>query len=65
MYYIWPPEGMHQKSCDQCAAQKIPCVVDGVRVSNRERRDQSRAEGSRPRKRSRVEVELELESDGS
>src|SRR5882724_2465082 len=64
MYCLWPPEGIRQKSCDHCAAQKSPCVVDGVWVSNWKHR--SRAEGSRPQKRSRVEVEeLELESYGS
>jgi len=41
-------------------------VVNGVWVSNWKRRDQSRAEGSRPQKKSRVEVEeSELESNGS
>ena len=54
---------MHQKSCDHCAGQKLPCTIDGVRVSNQKRQDRSRAEGSRPRKKSRVEVEeSELES---
>src|SRR5882724_13184963 len=66
MYCVWPPEGVCQKSCNQCAAQKIPCAIDGVRVSNWKWWDQSRAEGSRPWKKSRVEVEeSELESDGS
>ena len=56
MYCIWPLEGVCQKSCDQCAAQKIPCAIDGIWVSNQKRRDRLRAEGSRPRKKSRVEV---------
>src|SRR5882724_8327262 len=65
-YCIWPPEGVRQKSCDQCAVQKIVCMVAGVRVSNRERRDRSGAEGLRPRKKSRVEVEeSDVESDWS
>ena len=47
-------------------AQKIPCVVNGVWVSNWKRRDQSRAEGSRLQKKSKVEVkESEMELDGS
>ena len=66
MYCIWPLEGIRQKSSDQCAAQKIPCAINGVQVSNRKRQDRSRAEGLRPRKKNRVEVEeSELESDGS
>ena len=66
MYCIWLPEGVRQKSCDQCVAQKIPCTIDGIRVSNRKRWDRSGGEGSKPWKKSRVEVEeSELESDGS
>ena len=65
-YCRWLPEGAHQKSCDHCAGQKSSCAIDGKRVSNQKRRDQSRAEWSRPRKKSRTEVEeSELESDGS
>src|SRR5882724_1101484 len=65
-YCIWPLEGVRQKSCDQCAAQKIVCTVSGVRVSNRKRRDRSGPEGSRPQKKSRVEVEeSDAESDWS
>src|SRR5882724_12186184 len=65
-YCIWPPEGVRQKSCDQCAVQKIVCTVAGVRVSNRKRQDCSGAEGSRPQKKSRVEVEeSDAESDWS
>jgi len=64
MYCLWPPEGIQQKSCDHCTAQKIPCMVDSIWVSNW--KHQSRPEGSWPWKRSRVEVEeSELESDGS
>ena len=29
-YCIWPLEGVRQKSCDQCAAQKIVCTVARV-----------------------------------
>jgi len=31
---VWPPEGICQKSCNHCAAQKIMCMVNGVQVSN-------------------------------
>src|SRR5882724_13424062 len=63
-YCIWPQEGVRQKSCDQCVAQKIVCTVTRVRVSNRKWRDRSGAEGSRPQKKSRVEVEeSDAESD--
>src|SRR5882724_7867613 len=64
MYCVWLPEGVHQKSCDQCMAQKIPCVVAGVRVSNWKRRDRSETGGSRRRKKSRVEVESEGDLNG-
>jgi len=39
LYCVWPPEVIRQKSCDHCAAQKLLCAVEGVRVSNRKRRD--------------------------
>src|SRR5882724_1161187 len=66
MYCIWPPEGVLQKSCDQCAAQKIPCAVNGIRVSNWKQWDRSGAEGSRPQKKSQVEVEdSDVESEWS
>jgi len=51
--------------CDQCTAQKIPCVVDGVWVSNQKQQDRSETGGSRPWKKSRVEVELDVESEWS
>ena len=64
MYCLWLLEGIWQKSCENCTAQKIPCTVDGVWVSNWKHR--SRAEGFQPQKKSRVEVEeSELELDGS
>jgi len=54
------------KSCDHCAAQKIPCVIDGIWVSNWKWQDMLGAEGLRPQKRSRVEVEeLDVESEWS
>ena len=66
MYCLWPLEGIQQKSCDHCAAQKIPCAVNGIWVSNQKQQDRSRAEGSQPQKRSRVEVEeLDVESEWS
>src|SRR5882724_9199569 len=46
---------VHQKSCDQCVAQKIPCAVAGVRVSNWKQQDRSEAGGSQCRKKSWVE----------
>ena len=64
-YCVWPPEGIHQKSCDQCMAQKIICMVAGVRVSNQKWQDWVEAEGSQPRKRSWVEVESDAESEWS
>ena len=66
MYCVWPPEGECQKNCDQCVAQKIPCAIDGIQVSNWKWWDRSGAEGSRPQKKSRVEIEeSKLESYGS
>src|SRR5882724_6652446 len=56
-YCIWPLEGVRQKSCDQCAAQKIVCTVTGVQVSNRKRWDRSGAEGSWPQKKIQIGVE--------
>jgi len=64
-YCVWPPEGVHQKSCNQCAAQKIVCTVAGMWVSNRKWWDQSGAEGLQPQKKSQVEVESEAESEWS
>jgi len=65
MYCVWPPEGVCQKNCDQCTAQKIPCTVDGIQVSNQKQWDRTEAEGSQPWKRSQVEVESDAESEWS
>jgi len=62
---MWPPEGVQQKSCDHCVAQKMVCTVSSIRVSNWKWRDQSGGEGSWPKKKSWVEVESEAESEGS
>ena len=59
------PKVYARKSCNHCAAQKLSCVVEGVRVSNRKWRDRSETGGSRRRKKSRVEVESEVESEWS
>ena len=65
MYCIWPPEGVCQKSCDQCVAQKIPCVVDGIQVSNQKRWDRLETGGLWRWKKSWVEVESDVESEWS
>src|SRR5882724_12465235 len=65
MYCIWPPEGVRQKSCNKCMAQKIPCTVNGVWVSNRKRWDRSETGGLWHWKKSQVEVESEGESEWS
>ena len=56
-YCIWPPEGVLQKSCNQCVVQKIVCTVAGVQVSNRKQWDRSGAEGSWPQKKIQIGVE--------
>src|SRR5882724_10001684 len=53
-YCLWPPEGVCQKSCNHCAAQKIICTVDGDWVANWKWRDHP--EGLRPQKKGQVEI---------
>jgi len=35
LYCLWPPESVHQKSCNHCAARKMVCLVQGEWVSKR------------------------------
>src|SRR5882724_11860505 len=63
LYCIWPPEGVQQKLCDYCAAQKMVCTVSRVRVSKWKQWEL--VEKGKPKKKSWVEVELEAELEGS
>jgi len=60
---MWLPEGVQQKLCDHCAAQKMVCTVNGIWVSNWKQRDQSGGVGLWPKKRSQVEVGLDVGSE--
>src|SRR5882724_11335358 len=61
-----PPQGIHQKSCDHCAGQKMVCTVRGIQVSKQKQWDWS-GEGSQPKKKSWVEVgsDAEFEKSGT
>jgi|SRR5882724_3198668 len=61
---MWLPEGVQQKSCDHCAAQKMVCTSAGIWVSNWKWQDWS-GEGSCPNKKSWVEVGSDAELEGS
>jgi len=62
---MWPPEGVWQKSCDHCAAQKMVCTVTRIWVSNWKWQDQSGGEGSWPKKKIQVEVGSDAELERS
>jgi len=57
-------EGICQKSCDHCAAQKMVCTIAGIWVSNQKWWERL-GEGLQPRKKSQVEVESDAQSEGS
>jgi len=65
LYCLWLPEGVHQKTCDPCAAWKSTCTIQGERVSKRKWWEWSGAECSWLQKKSWAEVESDVELEGS